>query len=404
MISVEEAQSRIRDAMAPLGAECVSLSEAHGRVLAEPLRARVSLPPFDVSAMDGYAVRAADAARIPARLRLIGESAAGGRFDGMVGPGEAVRIFTGAPMPVGADAVVLQEDTEREAAHVVIGEAPHPGRHVRPAGLDFTTGDPVLAAGTLLSARHIGLVAAMNHPWVMVHRRPRVAILSTGDELAQPGDPVGPNQIVNSNFAAIGAMVATAGGEAIQLGVAPDDPAALTRLAGRAKGADVFVTIGGASVGDYDLVQEALGAAGLVVDFWKIAMRPGKPMLFGRLGDAAFLGLPGNPVSAVICSLLFLLPALERLQGLPGDGPRVEPSRLGADLPANDQRQSYLRARLTRDETGKIIATAAAEQDSSMISVLAAAEALIVRPPFGPALAAGGVVPIIRLGGGVLPV
>jgi molybdopterin molybdotransferase len=403
MISVADALARIRDSLTPLGAELVSLADGHGRVLAEDLTARRTQPPFAVSAMDGYAVRAADVASLPTSLKLVGYIPAGGRHEGTVGPGEAVRIFTGARLPDGADAVVIQEDTEARDGDVLVRDtvgAFGPGRHVRQAGIDFVEGDVGLTAGRRLTARDVGLAAAMNRPWLLVHRRPRVAILPTGDEVALPGDPIGPNQIVSSNGAALGAMVAAAGGVPIQLGIARDDSDALKTLARGAEGADLLVTIGGASVGEHDLVKKALGEIGLSVDFWKIAMRPGKPLMFGRLGTTAVLGLPGNPVSALVCGMLFLRPALERLQGLPGDGPTPEPARAGTELAANDGRQDYLRARLTRDADGTLVATPFAKQDSSMMSALAGADCLILRAPAAAAVPVGGVIRIIRLSDG----
>jgi molybdopterin molybdotransferase len=398
VISVEAALTRIRDSLAPLPGELISLNEGLGRVLAEDLASRRTQPPFAVSAMDGYAVRAADAAAVPARLRLVGYVQAGGRHGGVVGAGEAVRIFTGAPVPDGADSIVIQEDTEAEPDAVVIREAPAPGQHIRVAGIDYVEGQVGLTAGTRLGARDLGLAAGMNRPWLMVHRRPRVAILPTGDEIALPGDPVGPNQIVSSNGTALAALVAAAGGVPLQLGIGPDDGTALRRLAAGAVGADMLVTIGGASVGEHDLVQQALGEAGLELDFWKIAMRPGKPLMFGRFGDVPVIGLPGNPVSALVCGLLFLLPALERLQGLPGAAPPTEPAVAAIDLAPNDRRQDYLRARLDVDQSGIWRATPFRRQDSSMMSALAAADALIVRPPGAPAVPAGAPVQIIRLG------
>ena len=400
MISVDEALTQIVGSLAPLGAEQVSLSDAYGRVLAEDLAARRTQPPFAVSAMDGYAVHAADIAGLPKRLKLVGYVPAGGRHEGTVGPGEAVRIFTGARLPDGADAVVIQEDTESLGEEVLVKDSVGPfapGRHVRQAGIDFHEGQIGLTAGRRLSARDVGLAAAMNRPWLLVHRRPRVAILPTGDEVALPGDPIGPNQIVSSNGAALGAMVAAAGGVPIQLGIARDDSDNLKTMAQGAAGADLLVTIGGASVGEHDLVKKALGEIGLAVDFWKIAMRPGKPLMFGRLGPTAVLGLPGNPVSALVCGMLFLKPAIERLQGLPGAGPVPEPALAGIDLKPNDGRQDYLRARLTRDADGMLIATPFAKQDSSMMSALAGADCLIVRPPAAPAAPAGTRVRVIRL-------
>jgi molybdopterin molybdotransferase len=397
MISVEAALARIRQGFQPLPAELVGLGDGLGRVLAEDLSARRTQPPFAVSAMDGYALRTADAGSVPVRLTLAGYVQAGGRHQGIVGLGQAVRIFTGAPVPDGADTIVIQEDTETDGDGVVIRVAPSLGQHIRAAGIDYVEGQVGLTSGTRLGPRELGLAAGMNRPWLMVHRRPRVAILPTGDEVALPGDPIGPNQIVSSNGTALAALVASAGGVPIQLGIARDDSATLQRMAAGAAGADLLITIGGASVGEHDLVQQALGQTGMALDFWKIAMRPGKPLMFGRIGATAVLGLPGNPVSALVCGLLFLVPALERLQGLPGGGPESEMALAGADLPENDQRQDYLRARLATDAEGRLLAMPFIRQDSSMMSVLAAADALILRPPRAAAVPAGAPIRIIRL-------
>ena len=403
MQSVEEARRRICAAFRPLPAEQVSLAEALGRVLAEPVTARVDQPPVAVSAMDGYAVRAADVAALPARLTVIGVSAAGAGFAGTLGAGEAVRIFTGAPIPEGADAVVIQENTKPEGDRVaVVDGTSWAGRFIRPAGLDFKAGDVGLPAGRRLTARDIGLAAAMNWPWLKVRRRPRIAILATGDEVVMPGDPLGPSQIVSSNSLSLGAFVTACGGEPVQLGIAPDERAALGRMAAGAIGMDLLLTTGGASVGDHDLVQEVLGRQGFELGFWKIAMRPGKPLIFGRVGATPVLGLPGNPVSGLICSTVFLRPALAVMLCLdtPGDGP--EQATLARDLPENDERQDYLRARLSREADGRLLARPFDRQDSSMMANMAHADCLVVRPPHAPAAKAGDSVEIIRLAGGVL--
>ncbi|HXY98613.1 MAG TPA: gephyrin-like molybdotransferase Glp [Stellaceae bacterium] len=397
MISVEEARARLLAPLKPLGAEQVALSEAAGRVLAEDVAARRTQPPWPVSAMDGYALRAADAARLPVRLKLVGSVPAGQAFAGTVGRGEAVRIFTGAPMPDGADAVVIQEDAERQGDMVELREPARLGRHVRPAGLDFREGDVCLAAGRRLTARDVGLAAAMNRPWLMVHRKPRIAILPTGDEVVMPGDPVGPHQIVSSNGLALAALVAQCGGLALQLPIAPDRADALQRLADAAVGADFLVTSGGASVGEHDLVRDALGASGLSLDFWKIAMRPGKPLMVGRYRDTPMMGLPGNPVSSLVCALLFLKPAIERLIGLAAAEAPPLRARLAAPLPANDRRQDYLRASLSRAGDGVLEARAFPVQDSSMMSLLAKSGCLVVRAPQAPPAPAGAMVEILLL-------
>ncbi len=396
MISVEEARRRILAAFSPLAPETVSLVDTLGRVLAEDVVARVTQPPVAVSAMDGYAVRAADVVTVPVTLRQIGLAPAGKAFAGAVGPGECVRIFTGGPVPAGADAIVIQEDAEADGERVAIRESAVAGHYVRPAGLDFKAGEIGLSAGRTLSARDVGFAAAMNRPWLKVRRRPRVAIVSTGDEIVLPGDPIGPSQIVSSNGPALAAFVQACGGEPIHLGVVPDSLDAIKAIADGARSADLLVTSGGVSVGEHDLVRPALEARGLAVDFWQIAMRPGKPLMFGRIGDTAVLGLPGNPVSSLVCALIFLEPALARMLGRADRDGRCATAILGVDLSANDRRQDYLRATLLRDAAGRMVATPFAKQDSSMLSLLAKADCLVVRPPHASATKAGASVDIIE--------
>ncbi|MBX6322082.1 MAG: molybdopterin molybdotransferase MoeA, partial [Rhodospirillaceae bacterium] len=399
MLSVEEAQARVRAAFRPLGTEQVGLSEAVGRVLAEDVVARRTQPPVAVSAMDGYAVRAADVAKVPARLKVVGRVPAGAAWPHPLKPGEAVRIFTGAPLPVGADAIVIQEDADAEDGHVRVREGAAPGRYVRQAGLDFREGEVGLEAGRLLTARDVGLAAAMNVPWLRVRRRPRIAILSTGDEIVMPGEPVGPNQIVSSNGPALAAFVQAHGGVALNLGVVGDDRKAVLARVREAEGSDLLVTSGGVSVGEHDIVQEALKEAGMELAFWRVAMRPGKPLMFGRIAGTAVLGFPGNPVSSIVCAVMFLAPAMRVMLGRPGADP-VEQAILGSDVPQNDRRQDYLRARLDRDGDGRLVATPFPKQDSAMLSLLARSDCLVVRPPHAPALEAGAPVPILRLAGG----
>jgi molybdopterin molybdotransferase len=395
MIPVEEARARILAELRPVGVEEVSLLEAQGRVLAEDVRARLTQPPWPVSAMDGYAVRAADAAKVPATLRVVGSAPAGSAYAGKVGSGEAVRIFTGAPVPDGADAIVIQEDTEAADGRVTIKEAARAGRHIRVAGLDFKSGETGVATGRRLTARDIGLAAAMNVPWLRVIRRPRIALLATGDEIVRPGDPVGPNQIVSSNTFALAAVVRECGAEPVVLGVARDTIEDTIAKVEGARSCDLLVTTGGASVGDHDLVQKALGTRGLAVDFWKIAMRPGKPLMWGRLGELPVLGLPGNPVSSLVCALIFLSPAIEALSGLPPSSARLLPARLGRDLAGNDRRQDYLRAKLARGTDGTLVATPFEKQDSSMLSLLAQSDGLLVRPPLDPPRRSGDPVSVL---------
>jgi molybdopterin molybdotransferase len=352
-----------------------------------------------MSAMDGYAVRAADVAKVPVVLKQIGSAPAGSAYDGTVGPGQCVRIFTGAPLPKGTDAIVIQEDTAASGTDITVKEGVQPGRYVRPAGLDFKAGEVGLPAGRVIDARDIGFAAAMNNPWLKVVRKPRIAIISTGDEVVLPGDPIGPNQIVSSNGPSLAAFVAASGGEPISLGVVPDQVAALQTMVDGARGADLVVTTGGASVGDHDLVRSALAERGLVLDFWQIAMRPGKPLIFGKIGGTPLLGLPGNPVSTLVCALVFLRPAIRRMLGLADTAQGRATARLGRDLEANDRREDYLRATLTADAGGALVATPFQKQDSSMLSLLAKADCLVVRKPHAPAAKAGESVEIIPLNG-----
>jgi molybdopterin molybdotransferase len=397
VIPVEEALRRLLAPLQPVGTEQVAVTEALGRVLGEDVVARRTQPPFAASAMDGYAVRADDVATVPVTLRVIGSVPAGQSYEGRIGPGEAVRIFTGAPVPADADTIIIQEDTERSGETVVIKEAGIRGRHIRPAGLDFSEGTVGLEAGIRLDARDIGLAAAMNRPFLSVRRRPRVAILPTGDEIVMPGDPVGPSQIVSSNGIALAAFIRAIGGAPVLLDIAPDDADAMRRIAAGARGVDMLLTTGGASVGEHDLVQEALGADGLVLDFWKIAMRPGKPLMVGDWRGTPMIGLPGNPVSALVCAQLFVKPAVERLSGLRPSAAPPAAARLARSLPANDRRQDYLRATLARAADGELEAMPFEKQDSSMLSLFAQADCLVIRPPLAEPAAKGTRVPILLL-------
>ncbi len=404
MIPVAEALERVTAGFAPLGCEQVALAGALGRVLAGDVASRLSHPPAAVSSMDGYAVRAADVGQPPASLELIGEAAAGSAFEGAVGAGQTARIFTGAPLPAGADAVVMQEDTTAEGTRITIHVAAPEGRFIRARGMDFKEGDVLLSAGTVLSARDIALAAAMNVPWLEVRRRPRIAILATGNELAMPGDPLRADQIISSNSLALAAYVEALGGVPINLGIARDDAdSLLARLAG-ARRSDLLVTIGGASVGDHDLVRKILGDEGLELDFFKVAMRPGKPLIFGRLGDVPVLGLPGNPVSAGVTSVVFLKPAMAVMLGIGGDGGPPPTALLGRDLPANDGRQEYMRAVLAVDDQGNPVATPFEKQDSAMLARFAEADCLLIRPPHAPSATAGTRVEIIPLRQGTVSI
>ncbi len=377
--------------------EMVALEEAFHRVLARDVASLRTQPPQAMSAMDGYAVRAADAT-LGARLKVIGEISAGKPFDRALAAGEAARIFTGGVVPDGADAVVIQEDTTRDGDVVIVNEAAASGRHIRPAGVDFSQGDVLLQAGTLLTDRDLALAAGMNHPALPVRRRPVVAMLATGDELVLPGESAGPGQIVLSNGFALRALARAEGAEVIDLGIARDTLESTTAAIRRAidLNADVLITTGGASVGDHDLVQQSLVEAGVEMSFWKIAMRPGKPMMHGRRGAMRVIGLPGNPVSSYVCGFLFMVPLLRALAGRTDIQHAHEPAQLGRDLPANDHREDYLRTRLAwRD--GALVATPVLKQDSSLLGNLAAAEGLLIRPPHAEAAKAGDPCAVIRL-------
>lgn len=401
LLPVEEAQAQLLSTATPIArAETVPLALAKNRILASPLSAHLTQPPFDASAMDGYALRAEDVTCIGTELTVIGVSAAGHGFDGTVNAGECVRIFTGAPVPAGADSILLQEDAEKldDGARIRTTYASSKGRHIRPKGQDFQKGDAPLPPGTRLDYTRLMLAAATNNATVNAYKKPLVAIFATGDELVLPGGTPGPSQIIASNSFALHALCDDLGADVLDLGIIPDQKDAIIAAVRQAEvaGADVLVTTGGASVGDHDLVQSALTAAGMVLDFWKIAMRPGKPLMVGRLGAMHVLGLPGNPVSSMVCSLLFLEPLICQLarQHLPKRRVTVKTSTA---LAANDQRQDYLRARILSQADGTLLATPFGKQDSSMMNVLANADALIIRPPFAPELSAGQECPALLL-------
>ena len=398
LMPVADALQAVLDGVTPLAEETVALDDAFHRTLARDVVALRTQPPADMSAMDGYAVRCADAT-LNAKLKVIGEVAAGKPFDRTVGANEALRIFTGGVVPAGADTIVIQEDTEASGDTVSIKEAARLRRHIRKAGIDFREGDVLIPKGTRLSDRDLALAASANHPHLLVHRRPKVALLATGDELVMPGSIPGPGQIVYSNGYALRALAHDAGAEVIDLGIATDTLDATTAAIRKARdlNADVLVTTGGASVGDHDQVKRALESEGTKMAFWRIAMRPGKPMMRGKLKAMHILGVPGNPVSSYVCSFLFLVPLIRALSGATMIDHPIESAVLGRDLAANDMRQDYLRARLDVDGDGNLCATPVDHQDSSLMANLALAQALIIRLPHAPAAPKGASVTLLRL-------
>ncbi|WFE87415.1 molybdopterin molybdotransferase MoeA [Roseibium porphyridii] len=399
LMPVSEALENLLEGVEPRETVQVALDQANGRFLAEPLVSTRNQPPFAASAMDGYAIRHSDLSSDKTVLEVIGEAPAGHGFTGNVQSGQAVRIFTGAPVPEGTDTILIQENAERTGNRITVLELPQKSAFVRPAGLDFSKGEVLLSPPLCLTYRHLALAAAMNHEQVPVIRKPVVAILATGDELVRPGQDPGPDQIIASNHAGIAALVEDCGGSPLDLGISRDDPIELATHVRRALDvkADILVTLGGASVGDHDLVQDVLGQEGMDLAFWRIAMRPGKPLMAGRLGKTKVLGLPGNPVSSLVCGLLFLKPLLQAMLGQNPNQTSPQQAILGADLPENDRRQDYVRAALSEDENGRAVATPFSKQDSSMLNLLAQSGALIVRPPHALGETAGTMVPILKL-------
>jgi len=396
LISVVEAQARILAPLRLIDTEWIPLAQAHGRVCAEDMKAKLSHPPMRVSAMDGYACRSMDVTDLPVRLRKIGVSRAGEQFAEELTEGTCVRIFTGARVPDTADVIALQEDATETGNQVEIREVAKTGQHIRRAGLDFAAGDTCVKRGRILSARDIGLLALSGHVSVPTRRAPRIAILSTGDELVPPGMTPGSNQIVGSNAVAVAAAISSWGGVPVDLGIAPDRTDAIAGAIEHARDADMLVTTGGASVGDHDLVQASLAQKGFTSSFWRIAMRPGKPLMFGQLGTLPVLTMPGNPVSALVCALLFLRPAMRTMLGLVPAVPAFDRAILGEAMPANDRREDYVRGIL--EEHGRNwVVRPFPSQDSSMLMTLARANALIQRPSFAPPAREGDEVDIIRL-------
>jgi molybdopterin molybdotransferase len=399
LLPVAEALARILADARPLPAEDAKLDDALGRVLTADLKALRTQPPDNVSAMDGYAVRAADVEKAPATLKVIGEVAAGHPFAGKVAAGQAARIFTGGVMPEGSDTVVIQELATREADNVTFNKPTAKGRNVRLKGIDFTAGQALLEKGRRLNDRDLMLAAAMNYPAVPVHRRPKIAVLGTGDELVPPGGTPGEGEIVYSNGYALRALVRSEGAEAIDLGVVGDTVDAITAAVRRARSAnvDALVTTGGASVGEHDLVQRALAELGMNLSFWRLALRPGRPMMYGRLAAMQVLGVPGNPVSSYICAFLFLIPLIRRLSGRADVNLVPDHAVLGRDMPANDEREDYLRATLEAGANGAVVIPLP-HQDSSLMAPLSAADCLLIRPAHAPRAVAGSPCVILKLG------
>ena len=402
LLLVDEALARILSSAEPHGSEQVLLTSAGGRVVAEPVKAHLLQPPFDCSAMDGYALISPENISYPLELTVIGESAAGKRFDGQLGEGQAVRIFTGAPMPAGADSIVIQEDTERSDDKLTIRQGLDKGRHIRRAGLDFAPADVVLPVGKALDAPALSLAAASGNAAISVFKQPRIAILATGDELVPPGTVPGPDQIVASNSVGIAEIVRRAGGRPEDMGIIIDDPEKIESAISAVleDGIDVLVTIGGASVGDRDYVHGALQNCGVDLDFWKIAMRPGKPLMYGRKTVSGktvhVIGLPGNPVSSLVCSLVFLRPLVAKLSGtdLTAD---IRPAKLGQSMNANDHRRDFVRATVEKAIDGTLIVKPFPVQDSSMLSALVRSNALLIREENAPAATLGDACTILML-------
>jgi molybdopterin molybdotransferase len=390
MISVAEAQAALIRLARPTGIEEVPLSQASGRVLARDLAARRDQPPFAASSMDGYAVRAVEA-ELHAQFKVVGEAAAGHGWAGRLGAGQAVRIFTGAPLPEGADFVVIQEDVTRTGNLIAITDGPGAKDNIRPAGGDFTAGT-VMSAPRLLSPQDVALLASMNHATVPVAHKPAVALIATGDELVMPGEDPGPDQIIASNSFGLQALLRDLGAAPRLLPIARDTLASLNMAFELARDADLVITIGGASVGDHDLVARAAEDLGLERAFYKVAMRPGKPLMAGRFGSASMIGLPGNPVSAMVCGHVFVAPVIRAMLGLPDMIPRLRDAVLGAPMPRNGPREHYMRAVIAEGSV-----TAFDRQDSSLLTVLSQANALIVRPPEDAARQAGETVRYLPL-------
>ena len=405
LMKANEAKERILRSMPVMPGEEISITEALGRVAACNIYSRRTQPPAALSSMDGYAIRFSDVTDVPSEFIRVGSAKAGGSYSGTLNQNETVRIFTGAPVPAGADTIVIQEnvdaENENDGARIVIRERPQKGRYIRSLGLDFNKGEIGVQEGKKLTSRDIGLAAAMNIPWLSVRRRPKIAILATGDEIVRPGESINKNQIVSSNSYTLSALVKAAGGEPIILGIAPDTIDGIQSFFKNKIGADLIITTGGASVGQHDLIQKALGKEsfgedGLDLDFWRIAMRPGKPLIFGQINKTPMLGLPGNPVSTMVCGAVFVRPAIDKMLGICSDQKSEAKALLAAPLPENDEREDYIRAITFINKEGIKVVEAFDHQDSSMMKVLAQANCLIIRPPFDSKRSTGDEVKLIE--------
>lgn len=399
LLAVDDALARLLDGAEPRGEEQVSIGNAHGRFLSQDITSKRAQPPFNASAMDGYAVRYVDAYKTGQTLRVVGESAAGHRFIGTFGQGEAIRIFTGAPVPAEADTILIQENTKSIDDNVIeVTDPAQANRHIRLKGVDFDENQMLLEKHRRLDYSALTLAACMNQSHVSVFQKPKICVLATGDELVEPGGSPDENQIISSNSYGVAALCTTAGAEAVDLGIASDEMDDIKARVQKAidSKADILVTIGGASVGDYDLVQKALVEMGMELNFWKIAMRPGKPLMFGKLGDMRFMGLPGNPASCLVTANLFLAPLIRKLAGNSATQ-IVQKAKTTVNLPQNAERQDYMRARIERDENGDLVATPLSRQDSSLVRVFADANGLLIRPPNAPSSKSGDICDIILL-------
>lgn len=397
MLSVQDACELIVKGHTVLGVETVSLENALGRVLDQDLVAKITQPPFPASAMDGFAVNSSDLNELPVHLDIVGEAAAGHPFEGSIRAGQAVRIFTGAPVPEGADIVIMQENCNYSDDNVQINCTSLPQTHIRPAGFDFHEGEALIQEGVPLHYRHLALAAAMNYGELVVRRKPVVAILATGDELVKPGSSLKNGQIVSSIPDGVSRLIELSGGSVKFLGIASDRLSSLKEHLAQAQDVDIILTIGGASVGDHDLVQQALVDLGMKLDFWKIAMRPGKPLMVGKLGKQQVIGVPGNPVSAHICSLVFLRPLLRAMLGVSPLYDDLRKAHLLHALDQNGPRQHYMRSLALYDDTGRFVVEPIENQDSSLLASFAKANALIVREPHAAALSKDETVPLLLL-------